>query len=293
MLNRKGIILAGGTGSRLKPLTNVVSKQLLPIYSKPTIYYPLATIMTAGIREILIISTPEDTPKMEELFGDGSRFGINISYKVQSEPKGLAEAYILAEEFLDGCPSMMVLGDNLIYSSDLKQTLGVANAIDASTIFGYEVSNPRAYGVVEFDRIGSVISLEEKPENPKSNFAIPGIYFFDSDATLIAKSLQPSARGELEIVDIQREYLKRGTLLAMELPRGTAWLDSGTHDSLLEAAQFVQAIEVRQGIMICCPEEIAFENKWITEKQIAEDIKGQGQNIYTTYLKKLISKKNK
>lgn len=288
---RKGIILAGGTGSRLKPLTNAVSKQLLPIYSKPTIYYPLATIMLANIREVLVISTPEDTPKMKMLFGDGSQFGIEISYKVQEQPRGLAEAYILAEKFLDGCSSMMVLGDNLIYSSDLENSLLVAShTTKYSTIFGYEVNDPRAYGVVEISELGCIESLEEKPENPKSNLAIPGIYFFDEDATDIAKGLKPSSRGELEIVDMQREYLKRKKLLAIELPRGCAWLDSGTHDSLLEAAQYVQAIETRQGIMICCPEEIALGKKWITKEQIEERIKDQGKNIYTEYLQKLISR---
>ena len=288
MRKRKGIILAGGTGSRLKPLTTAVSKQLLPIYSKPTIYYPLCTVMEAGIRDILIISTPKDTPIIESLLGNGSQFGINLEYKVQERPRGLAEAYILAEEFLDGSPSMMVLGDNLIHTTDLGLLLKSASRSEFSTIFGYEVADPRAYGVVQFGTDGQVISLEEKPENPKSNFAIPGIYFFDEDAPQIAHGLKPSARGELEIVDMQKEYLSRGTLFCLQLPKGCAWLDSGTHDSLMEAAEYVRAIEKRQGVMIACPEEIALENGWIGIAKIIELILVGGKNNYTDYLKKII-----
>jgi glucose-1-phosphate thymidylyltransferase len=290
MRKRKGIILAGGTGSRLNPLTNVVSKQLLPIYNKPTIYYPLSTIMLTGIREILIVSTPEDTPNMMKLLGSGEQFGLKLSYKVQDEPKGLAEAYILAEDFLNGAPSMMVLGDNVFHSPDLARVLRDACACKESTIFGYHHPNPVAYGVVEFDDDGKVLTLEEKPEVPKSNFAIPGIYFFDSMAPAIAKNLHPSARGELEIIDMQLEYLRHDKLFALELPEDVVWWDTGSFDTLLTASVEIKNIEEQNDILVCSPEAIALENGWISKLKLRKRLKTQGTNSYNKYLENLSAK---
>ncbi|TQV74580.1 glucose-1-phosphate thymidylyltransferase RfbA [Aliikangiella marina] len=281
---RKGIILAGGSGTRLHPLTRVVSKQLMPIYDKPMVYYPLATLMQSGIREILLISTPEELPRFESLLGDGSSFGLTIEYKEQPSPDGLAQAFILAEEFLDGAPAALVLGDNIFYGHYLMSTLQRANAnTQGGTVFGYHVANPKAYGVVEFDKEGKVISIEEKPQQPKSNYAIPGIYFFDDRVVEIAKNVKPSARGELEITDVIDQYLKLDDLRVELMGRGTAWLDTGTHDDLLAAAQFIATIDKRQGLKVNCPEEIAFRNGWINSddlRALAEPLNKSGYGAY-------------
>ena len=280
----KGIILAGGSGTRLYPLTKVVSKQLMPVYDKPMVYYPLATLMQAGIRDILIISTPEEIHRFEDLLGNGENFGISISYKEQPSPDGLAQAFILAEEFLAGSAAALVLGDNMFYGHDLVKSLKNANnQKTGGTIFGYHVSNPRSYGVVEFDAAGTAISIEEKPLEPKSNYAVPGIYFFDSRVVEYAKSVKPSARGELEITDVNIAYLERGDLNVELLGRGFAWLDTGTHDSLLEASHFVQTIERRQGFKIACLEEIAYVQGWMSKGQLliqAEKLKKTGYGQY-------------
>ncbi|GLX86657.1 glucose-1-phosphate thymidylyltransferase [Thalassotalea loyana] len=289
---RKGIILAGGSGTRLYPLTKVVSKQLMPVYDKPMVYYPLATLMQAGIKEVLIIATPSEIHRFEDLLGDGSSFGIEISYKVQPSPDGLAQAFILAEEFLDGAAAALVLGDNLFYGHDLVKSLQAANQQSSGgTVFGYHVSNPRAYGVVEFDSNGNAISIEEKPQIPKSNYAIPGLYFFDSRVVEIAKQVKPSARGELEITDVIEQYLKLGELKVEIMGRGTAWLDTGTHDDLLAAAHFISTIDKRQGLKVNCPEEVAFRNGWLTEdklREIAEPLRKSG---YGEYLLRLIDER--
>jgi glucose-1-phosphate thymidylyltransferase len=286
---RKGIILAGGSGTRLYPLTKVVSKQLMPIYDKPMVYYPLATLMQAGIQEILIISTPEEIHRFENLLGDGANFGVSISYKVQPSPDGLAQAFILAEEFLDASAAALVLGDNMFYGHELTKSLQNANAqTDGGTVFGYHVANPRAYGVVEFDDSGTAISIEEKPEVPKSNYAVPGLYFFDERVVEFAKNVQPSARGELEITDVIDQYLQRGDLKVEIMGRGTAWLDTGTHDDLLAAANFISTIEKRQGLKVNCPEEVAYRNGWLSEDKLREIAQPLRKSGYGEYLLNLI-----
>lgn len=286
---RKGIILAGGSGTRLYPLTKVVSKQLMPVYDKPMVYYPLATLMQAGIQDILIISTPEEIHRFENLLGTGENFGVSISYKIQPSPDGLAQAFILAEEFLAGAPAALVLGDNMFYGHDLTTSLKNANNQDSGgTVFGYHVSNPRAYGVVEFDQLGTAISIEEKPQQPKSNYAVPGLYFFDNRVVEFAKSVQPSARGELEITDVIDKYLQEGTLKVEIMGRGTAWLDTGTHDDLLAAANFISTIEKRQGLKVNCPEEVAYRNGWLSKERLVEIAEPLRKSGYGEYLLKLV-----
>lgn len=286
---RKGIILAGGSGTRLYPLTKVVSKQLMPVYDKPMVYYPLATLMQAGIKDILVISTPEEIHRYENLLGNGDAFGVNLSYAIQPSPDGLAQAFIIAEEFLDGNSAALVLGDNMFYGHDLTKSLkNACSQQNGGTVFGYHVANPRAYGVVEFDTEGQAISIEEKPTEPKSNYAVPGLYFFDSRVVEFAKNVKPSARGELEITEVIDQYLQAGELQVEIMGRGTAWLDTGTHDDLLAAAQFIATVEKRQGLKVNCPEEIAFRNGWISSeklKEIAEPLRKSG---YGEYLLKLI-----
>jgi len=289
---RKGIILAGGSGTRLYPLTKVVSKQLMPIYDKPMVYYPLATLMQAGINDILVISTPEEINRFEDLLGNGENFGVNISYKIQPSPDGLAQAFIIAEDFLDGSAAALVLGDNMFYGHDLTKSLQNANAqTSGGTVFGYHVSNPKSYGVVEFDKSGTAISIEEKPEQPKSNYAVPGLYFFDERVVEFAKDVKPSARGELEITDVIDQYLKANELKVEIMGRGTAWLDTGTHDDLLAAAQFIATIDKRQGLKVNCPEEVAFRNGWITEDKLREIAAPLVKSGYGEYLLKLINEK--
>lgn len=285
----KGIILAGGSGTRLYPLTKVVSKQLMPVYDKPMVYYPLATLMQAGIREILIISTPEETHRFESLLGNGESFGVTISYKVQPSPDGLAQAFILAEEFLAGSAAALVLGDNMFYGHDLTKSLQNANTQKSGgTVFGYHVSNPQSYGVVEFDESGTAVSVEEKPVEPKSNYAVPGLYFFDERVVEFAKNVQPSERGELEITDVIDQYLKAGELKVEIMGRGTAWLDTGTHDDLLAAANFISTIEKRQGLKVNCPEEVAFRNGWLSEEKLREIAQPLRKSGYGEYLLQLI-----
>ena len=284
----KGIILAGGAGTRLYPLTMVTSKQLLPVYDKPMIYYPLATLMLAGIRDILIISTPVDTPRFEALLGDGSQFGIELHYAVQPSPDGLAQAFIIGEEFIAGEPCAMVLGDNIFYGNGFGRILLHASEQakkGRATIFGYYVNDPERFGIVEFDKDGKVLSVEEKPKHPKSNYCITGLYFYDSRVCEFAKKVKPSARGELEITDLNRMYLEDGTLDVERLGRGFAWLDTGTMDSLLEASEFVHMVENRQGIQISAPEEIAYIRGWIDEKQLMESAEHYGKSPYGTHLK--------
>ena len=283
----KGIILAGGSGTRLYPLTMVTSKQLLPIYDKPMIYYPLSTLMLAGIRDILIISTPTDLPNFERLLGDGSRYGVNLSYKVQPSPDGLAQAFTLGEEFIGDEPCAMVLGDNIFYGAGLGDHL--KKAVEAAkngqaTVFGYYVNDPERFGIVEFDNNWRVISVEEKPKQPKSNYAITGLYFYDKRVVELAKQVKPSARGELEITDLNRMYLEDGTLNVQLLGRGYAWLDTGTMDTLVEAAEFVQVIEQRQGIMISAPEEIAYRHAWITREELLKSADTYGKSPYGEHL---------
>ncbi len=283
-MKRRGIILAGGSGTRLYPITRAVSKQLLPVYDKPMIYYPLSILMMAGIREVLVISTPRDLPLFEALLGDGSQWGIRLAYAEQPEPGGLAQAFLIGREFLGGAPSCLVLGDNLFYGQGLGDQLRDANArTTGATVFGYWVADPQRYGVAEFDAAGRVVGLEEKPTEPKSNWAVTGLYFYDARVCDLAAGLRPSARGELEITDLNRLYLESGELALQRLGRGTAWLDTGTHESLLEAGAFIETIEKRQGLKVCCPEEIAFNNRWIDEVQfrrIAEELRKSGYGEY-------------
>ena len=288
----KGIILAGGSGTRLYPITKSVSKQVLPIYDKPMIYYPMSVLMLAGIRDILIISTPRDISLFEELFGDGSELGLNIEYKVQEHPNGLAEAFIIGEEFIGDDKVALVLGDNIFYGYGFSERLENAVKREEATIFGYHVSNPCAFGVVEFDKDFNVISIEEKPQNPKSNYAVPGLYFYDNDVVEIAKTIKPSNRGELEITDINNEYLKRGKLKVELFGRGMAWLDTGTHRGLLDASNFVEAIQNRQGLYVACLEEIAYRKGYIDKGQLIELSKPLLKTEYGKYLLKVANEDN-
>ncbi|MDL5047203.1 glucose-1-phosphate thymidylyltransferase RfbA [Oscillatoria amoena NRMC-F 0135] len=290
MKNRKGIILAGGTGTRLFPNTIAVSKQLMPVYDKPMIYYPLSVLMLAGIREILLITTPHDQDAFRKLLGNGSQYGLRIEYAIQERPDGLAQALIIAEDFLQGSPSCLVLGDNLFFGHDLAGILSEATQqARGSTIFGYQVSDPERYGVVEFDGAGKAISLEEKPDKPRSHYAIPGIYFYDETASAKARSLKPSPRGELEITDLNRVYMEEGLLSVAILGRGIAWLDTGTADSLMDAANFVQVIQNRQGTLIACLEEIAYNQHWLDKADLEQAITRLGKSAYAGYLRKVLS----
>ena len=289
-LKRKGIILAGGSGTRLHPITKGVSKQLLPIYDKPMVYYPLSVLMLAGIREILVISTPEDLPQYQKLLGDGSQFGIELSYKVQPSPDGLAQAFIIGEEFIGDDHVCLILGDNIYYGQNFSKQLKAASDLDhGATVFGYHVTDPERFGVVEFDPSGKVLSIEEKPTQPKSPYAVTGLYFYDNRVVEFAKQVKPSHRGELEITDINNAYLKDGSLNVELLGRGFAWLDTGTHSSLLEAAQFVETIEKRQGYKVACLEEIALNNGWLSKEQVLEIGQSMSKNDYGQYLISLVN----
>jgi glucose-1-phosphate thymidylyltransferase len=289
---RKGIILAGGSGTRLHPATLAISKQLIPVYDKPMIYYPLSALLLAGIQDILVISTPQDTPRFQQLLGDGSRWGIRLQYAVQPSPDGLAQAFLIGERFLDGAPSALVLGDNIFFGHDLGKRLEAADAsTSGATVFAYPVTDPERYGVVEFDAAGRAISLEEKPLKPKSRYAVTGLYFYDEQVVPYAKALKPSPRGELEITDLNRLYLEAGTLDVQRFGRGDAWLDTGTHDSLLEASAFVQTLEKRQGLKVCCPEEICWRQGWITDAELEALAAPLAKGGYGQYLAQLLRDK--
>lgn len=288
-MKRKGIILAGGHGTRLYPATQVISKQLLPVFDKPMVYYPLSTLMLAGIREVLIITTPQDAPRFQELLGDGFQWGIHIEYALQPTPDGIAQALLIGEAFLEGAPSVLILGDNIFYGHSLHEKLASADQREnGATVFAYHVNDPERYGVAEFDKAGKVISLEEKPEKPKSNYAVTGLYFYDKNAPCYARDIKPSGRGELEITDLNNIYLEKGLLSLERMSRGFAWLDAGTHESLVEAHQFVQTIEHRQELKIACPEEIALRNHWIDNQKVEELARPMMKNGYGKYLMQVI-----
>ncbi|WP_199543214.1 glucose-1-phosphate thymidylyltransferase RfbA [Paraburkholderia kururiensis] len=289
-MSRKGIILAGGSGTRLYPITHAVSKQLLPVYDKPMVYYPLSTLMLAGIRDVLVISTPADTPRFQSMLGDGSQWGMNLQYAVQPSPDGLAQAFIIGRDFVGGNPSALILGDNIFYGHDLARQLDAANTRDVgATVFAYHVTDPERYGVVEFDDQFRACSIEEKPSRPRSNYAVTGLYFYDNDVCDIAADIKPSARGELEITDVNSRYLEAARLHVEIMGRGYAWLDTGTHDSLIEAATFIATLQKRQGLMVACPEEIAFRNRWIDAAQVERLAAPLAKNGYGAYLLKLLS----